>query len=94
MNRQPAYALLSVLIVMTVTTTIELYRYRQYSEQRQIYSKLQNELLCQTMINLKSDKKQINKFNTGVVTRKNSEQVQAKLTNGFVFSANQSPQGS
>lgn len=94
MNKRPAYALLSVLIVVAVVTATELYRYQQYSQQRQIYTKLQNELLCQTMINLSSNKIPTNKFNTGVVTLKSSEQVQAKLTNGFVYSVDQSPLGS
>lgn len=94
MKKHSAYALLSVLIVMAVVTTVELYSYQQYSQQRQIYTKLQNELLCQTMLNLKSEKISINKFNTGVVTLDDAKQAEVRLTNGFVYSVSQSTMGS
>ncbi|BAP86010.1 hypothetical protein LOOC260_115000 [Paucilactobacillus hokkaidonensis JCM 18461] len=95
MNKQPGYALLSVLIVMFLVTTIDLLRYQQYSQQRQIYTKLQNELLCQTMTNLGSNKpNSANHFNTGVVRVNEQGQAEVKLSSGFTYYVDQSVVGS
>lgn len=94
MIKQPAYALLSVLIVMGLVTTIDLIRYRQYSQQRQIYTRLQNELVCQTMVSLADKSKPSDIFNTGTVKIDTSGLSKVELKNGFVYQISQTEEGS
>lgn len=80
--KQNSYVLVNVLIVILFLTTFSILRYQHFSAQHQLYRKLQNELLAQTMENFSEDEQPVVHFNTGSV-RHTKSQTSIELKSGY-----------
>lgn len=78
------YVLVNVLILVGLLTATQVILYQHYSQQRQVYSSLQNELVCKTMVNL-SDGASDAIFNTGTVNKSADNKVTARLHNNYEY---------